>query len=754
MNVTTYAVVGKPVTREDGPDKVSGQTCYSGDLILPGMLWGKVLRSPFPHARIVHIDTSEALKLPGVHAVLTGRDLAGMLVGRTLRDTPLLAQEKVRFVGEKVAAVAADDVDTAEEALPLIDVAYEELPAVFDPVQAMQPEAPVVHDGSPIYEGPSGPVQPQGNISHHETWSGGDVEQGFGESDLIFEHTFTTPWVHQGYMEPYACMVDIDETGRIQVWANNKQPFRLRWQLASALGLPEDRIRVNPCAIGGDFGGKAGAMDVPLAYALAQRVGRPVKMIMNYVEELMAGNPRHPSVITIKSGVKQDGHLWARQTRVVYNGGAYGGFRGSLTLSGGRQAGGGPYRIPHFRIDNYMMYTNNIPCGSYRAPGEPQAVFAVESHTDMIAREMGIDPYEFRLKNVVQEGEVSGTGQFFRHVRGEETLRRAAETANWGAPKPSGFGRGIALGQRPQGRAISIARVAVDEHGRATLSSSVPDTGVGFYSVGRQVVAEDLGLPVEAVSMTRLDTDAVPFETGAGAGTSVGAAHAALGAAQDVRQQLTNLAAEFYIWPQERIVFRQGRVFVEGDPESGVSLQELAARAVATLGHPIVGEMTTTAEAPDVTAYCAQVAVVEVDPETGQVVVHRIVTAHDVGTIINPLDHQGQIDGAVMQGLGYALMEGLQSEDGHISTLSLGEAKIPTMQDIPDLVTVLVESPGGEGPYQGKAIGENPISPVAPAIANAVYDAVGVRIQDLPITAEKVLFTANPSCAKREKERP
>jgi len=371
-------------------------------------------------------------------------------------------------------------------------------------------------------------------------------------------------------------------------------------------------------------------------------------------------------------------------------------------------------------------------------------VFAVESHTDMIARAMGIEPYAFRLKNVVHEGEVSGTGQFFRHVRGEETLRRAAEAANWGAPLPPGFGRGIALGQRPQGRAISIARVAMDAHGRVTLSSSVPDTGVGFYSVGRQVVAEDLGLPVEAVSMTRLDTDAVPFETGAGAGTSVGAAHAALGAAQDVRQQLTDLAAECYVWPQERIVFRQGRVFVEDDPESGVSLPELAARAVATLGHPIVGEMTTTAEVPDVTAYCAQVVEVEVDPETGQIVVQRIVTAHDVGTIINPLDHQGQIDGAVIQGLGYARMEGLQSADGLISTLSWGEVKIPTMQDIPDLVTVLVESPGGEGPYQGKAIGENPISPVAPAIANAVYDAVGVRIQDLPITAEKVRFASHP----------
>ena len=266
--MTTYAVVGQPITREDGPEKASGKTCYAGDLRLPGMLWGKVLRSPFPHARIVRIETAGAWQLPGVRAVLTGHDVAGRLVGRTLRDVPLLAQEKVRFVGEKVAAVAADDVDTAEEALTRIEVEYAELPAVFDPVEAMQPGAPLVHDGAPAYEGPAGLVHPHGNISHQTTWAGGDVEQGFRESDLLFEHTFTTPWVHQGYMEPYACMVAIDEAGRVQVWANNKQPFRLRWQLASALGLPEDRIRVNPCAIGGDFGGKAGAMDVPLAYVV------------------------------------------------------------------------------------------------------------------------------------------------------------------------------------------------------------------------------------------------------------------------------------------------------------------------------------------------------------------------------------------------------------------------------------------------------------------------------------------------------
>lgn len=740
MKLTAYSVVGKPVTREDGPDKVSGKHVYSADVILPGMLFGKVLRSPYPHARILSIDTSRAKELPGVRAVITGDHVKDMRVGRYLLDVPPLADDKVRFVGEKVAAVAADDADTAEEALTLIDVEYEPLPTIFDPLEAMQPGAPIVHEGSPTYESSSGPVQPQGNLVYHNSWSGGDLEQGFRESDLIFENTFTTPWVHQGYMEPYACIVDVDDSGRAQVWANNKQPFRLRWQIANALGMPEDQITVNPCGIGGDFGGKAGAMNVPVAYKLSQLSGRPVQMVMTYIEELMAGNPRHPSVVTIKTGMKKDGRFWAQEARVVYNGGAYGGFRGSLNLSGSRQAGGGPYRIPNFQIDSYMVYTNNLPCGSYRAPGEPQAVFAIESQIDMIAAEISMDPYELRLRNVVQDGDTSGTGQRFRDLRGEETLRRAADSADWGAVKKTGhFGRGIALGQRPQGQAVFVGRVTIDESGRATVFSSVPDTGVGFYTVARQVVAEDLGIPVEDVGIMRIDTDQVPFEIGAGAGTSVGGAHAALGAAQEVRKKLTGLAAEFFGWPEERVVFKNGRVFVEGDPAQGTSIAELAARSVAALGTSISGEMTTDNREPEVTSFCAQVADVEVDPETGQIKVHRIVTAHDVGTIFNPLGHQGQIDGAVIQGLGFALMEELQSEDGRVSTLSLGDVKIPTVPDIPKLVTVLVEHPEGNGPYQGKAIGENPISPVAPAIANAVYDAVGIRIRDLPITAEKVL---------------
>jgi carbon-monoxide dehydrogenase large subunit len=664
----------------------------------------------------------------------------GMRVGRSVRDVPLLAEDMVRFVGEKVAAVAADDPDVADEALGLIDVEYEPLPAVFDPLEAMEPGAPLVHEGSPSFPSGSGFVQPEGNILNHAAWSHGDVEQGFQESDRIFEHTFTTTWVHQGYMEPYSCVVDIDDSGRIQVWANNKVPYTLRKQLADALSISEDRILVNPCGIGGDFGGKSPAMNVPLAYFLALRSGRPVKMIMNYIEELMAGNPRHPSVITIKTGVKNDGQFVARHSKVVYNGGAYSGFRGRPGLAGSRDAAGGQYHIPNFLIDSYMIYTNNVPCGSYRAPGQPQVAFAVESHTDMIASEMGIDPYELRLKNVVRDGEVCATGASYNYLRGEETLRAAAEAADWGSAKSGPYvGRGMSLGQRPQGQSVYSAKASIDADAKGSIYLLVPETGTGAHTVGRQMMAEDLGIPVEDVRAIQMDTDGGPTDAGSGSGSSVGMTHAALGAAQGVRQKLTFMAAEFYGWDEERIVFRQGRVFVEGDPDQGVPIQELASRAVAAAGAPITFEMTTPSKEPDITCFCAQVAEVEVDPETGEVKVLKFITAHDVGTIHNPITHQGQIDGAIVQGVGYALMEELLSEEGAISTLSMGEVKTPTTRDIPKLVTVLVESPGGNGPYGAKTIGEQPLPPVAPAIANAVYDAVGVRIQDLPITSEKVL---------------
>ena len=367
-----YQVIGKSVTRGEGPDKVSGKTVYAADVVLPGILWGKVLRSPYPSANILSIDTSRAKNLPGVHAIITGQDLPDRLVGRRLCDMPVLARERVRFVGEKVAAVAADDPEIAEEALLLIDVVYEETTPVFDPETAMEPSSPALHPNMAGYEGLPKPFDGINNVFAHDLWGKGDVEQGFSESDLIFEDSFDVPLAHQAYIEPHACVVMIDDADRVQIWVNNKDPYLLRAQCAAVWGMAQENIRLNPTSIGGDFGGKGSFMDVPLCYYLARESGRPVKMVMDYIQELMAGNPRHPATITIKTGLKSDGRIWARQARIVFNSGAYGAFKPAVTLRGADHAGG-VYRIPHVQIDSYLVYTNNVPGGHMRAPAKPSS---------------------------------------------------------------------------------------------------------------------------------------------------------------------------------------------------------------------------------------------------------------------------------------------------------------------------------------------------------------------------------------------
>ncbi len=738
---TTYSAICQPIVRGEGVEKVSGQAIYTADIALPGMLWGKILRSPFPHARIVRIDTSRAARLPGVHAVLTGPDLPDRRVGRLLRDCPVLARDKVLFVGEKVAAVAAEDPDVAEEALLLIDVEYAELPAVFDPVEAMSDDAPTLHENLASYPGLPRPVSPVNNVFAHNVWNKGEIERGFAESDLVFEHTFTTQLMHQAYLEPHACVVEIDDRGRVQVWANNKGPFMLREQLAAVWELPKEQIRINPCSIGGDFGGKGSFMDVPLCYYLARAAGRPVKMVMDYIQELQAGNPRHPGRITLKTGLKRDGRIWARQAETVFNSGAYGAFKPRVHLRGADHSGG-PYRIPHVHIDSYMVYTNNIPCGHMRAPAKPQVTFAVESHMDLIARELGLDPYEFRMLNVLREGDANPVGETWRNIRAGDALRQAAETAGWHTPKPGPYvGRGISISDQPPGSGQSSAEVTLDAGGQATLLMSLWDTGTGAHTVLRQIVAETLTIPVEDVGVVIQDTDAVDFESGPGGSrVTYTSGQSALGAAEDLREQLTVLAAEYLGAAADTVTLQTGQFQAgDGPGRRAMPLKDVAARAVAARGESLAGRQTYTAPPSEYTSYCAQVAEVEVDPETGEVTVHKLVTAHDVGTVLNPLTHQGQIEGGVIQGLGYALMEEMETEEGRISTLSLGDYKIPTIKDIPELVTVLLEPAGGPAPFESKGIGESSNTPVAGAIANAVYDAIGVPLTQLPITAERVL---------------
>lgn len=736
---TSFSAIGQPVTQDVGPDKVSGKALYAADVRLPGMLWGQVLRSPYPHANILNIDTARARQVPGVHAVLTGQDLSERRVGRLLRDIPVLARDRVLFIGEKVAAVAAETPEAAEEALNLIDVTYEVLSPVFDPLEAMQSTAPTLHPQMASYQGLPKPAATVNNVFAHNRWSKGNIDEGFRASEHIFEHTFKAQLMHQAYIEPHACVVQLDADGRAQVWANNKGPFMLREQLAAVWEVPQTQIRVNPTSIGGDFGGKGSFMDVPLCYYLALHARRPVKMVMDYVQELMAGNPRHPALITLKTGVSKDGRILARQARVVFNSGAYGAFKPRVYIRGADHCGG-PYLIPHVHIESYMVYTNNVPCGHMRSPGKPQVAFAVESHMDMMAQELGLDPYAFRLRNILKDGDANPVGEKLHDIRAEATLRRAAEAIGWGrTPKPPYVGRGLAISDQPQGTGQSTASVSIDASGQVDLCMSLWDTGTGAQTIMRQIVAETLTLPAEQVRLVRQDTDAIPYESGPG-GTRVTytAGQAAFGAAQDLRDKLLDVAAELLETPREQVQLAQGHFSLAGNPQRATSVAEVVAQAVSATDNPLRGTMSITSTPPEVTAFCAQAAEVAVDPDTGQITVQKIVTAHDVGTILNPLTHQGQIEGGMLQGVGYALMEELRSEDGRISTLSLGDYKIPTIKDIPELVTVLLEPGPGPAPYQSKGIGESSNTPVAAAIANAVFDAVGVRVTDLPLTAEKV----------------
>lgn len=739
--VAPYATIGQRVGRAEGPEKVTGTAMYPADINPPGTLVGKCLRSPYPHARIISIDTTEARQLPGVYAVLTGMDIPETLVGRFLRDIPVLARDVVRFTGQKVAAVAADDADIAEEALSLIEVEYEELPAVFDPIEAMQPDAPTLHPDFMTYEGRVDGPQEHPNVTAHAVWQNGDIEQGFAEADIVFEHTFCTQRQHQGYIEPHACVVQLDDDGRVQVWVNSKMPFQVRQQLADGIDQPEEQVRVNPAFIGGDFGGKGGFMDTHVAYWLARTTGRPIRMVMTYTEELMAGNPRHPGAMTFKTGVKRDGTITARHAYLVFDSGGYAAFKPARGVTYGPRCIG-PYKMNHARIDSLMVYTNQVPCGSMRSPGDPQSIFASEAQMDLIARELGIDPYAFRLQNLVQDGDTGALGQHWQNILATRTLEAAAREAGYHDAKPTldghkKVGRGIAIWERHIGAGTSVAKVVIDTDGSVTLYTTLRDTGSGFYTVLRQILGQELGVPYNAIDLKTWTTDDTDFDTGVGGSrvTNVGG-NAVYGAAEAVRDKLIATAAQLYGWPADAITLKEGHVTAPG--ESPVSLADLVRQS----GAAVEGEYTHTARSDgSLTVFCAQVAEVEVDEDTGEVVLKRFTTAHDVGAILNPIAHQGQIEGGVMQGIGQAMLEELQYDDGQVTNLSLGEYKLPTMRDIPELRTVHVQSEGGPTPYGGKAIGEQPISAVAPAIVNAVLDATGLSITNLPVTSEKVYNT-------------
>lgn len=730
-----YGVVGQSLPRSDALAKVTGEALYTGDIRLSGCLEAKVLRSPLPHARILHIDTSRAERLPGVATVITAKDLPPRRYGHGIADQPVLARDRVLFVGERVAAVAAADEATAEEAVELIRVEYEELPAVTDPLEAMGEGAPVLHPELASYRG--GPRAPEApNVVAHVTYGVGDVEAGFRQADIVYEDTFRTPVVHQGYLEPHACLVEIGTAGKVRIWTTTKSPFELRAHLAELLGLPMSSIEVHYSYLGGDFGGKGAIMDEPICYYLALKSGRPVRLTMTVAEELTAANPRHAAIITIKSGLKRDGELVARQVRVVFDAGAYAGANTHPVVAGARRALG-PYRIPHTRIDAYAVYTNSVPAGHCRAPGDPQVFFAVESHTDMLAARLGLDPVEFRRKNLLREGDLSPTGLAWEGICALEVMEKALSLSDWGKPKPSPYvGRGLAVTERTVGAGASTAVVKLHPDGGATVVTGATDPGTGSHTALRQVAAEELGLPVERVALAWGSTGLAPYDQGSGSSRVTHVAGQAVRlAVQDALAQLKQALGARLGVTAEAITFQDGAFSLPHGQR--LSLSE----ALALLGRArnvIIGRGSYVAEEIRHTCFSCQVAEVAVDPETGYVEVRKVVAVNDIGRAINPAAARGQVEGAVVQGIGFALTEELPHPDGIPRVTALADYKMLTTLDAPAVESHLLEGALGPGPFGAKSIGEQPIAAAAPAVANAIYDAVRVRLTELPITPEKL----------------
>lgn len=738
-----------PEYRVEGRLKVTGGARYSADVHVPGTLWAKFLVSPLPHARIVSVDTTAAQAVPGVRAVLTGKDVKGAYLGRRLLDWPVLAWERVRFIGDRVAAVAADTRAAAEEAIQRIRVEYEELPAVFDPPTALAAGAPILHDPveaeSYPFVGGKRPARPHPNLQGflHARKGNVDLEAEFARSARIFQHTFKTPRHHHGYIEPHATVVWIESDGRVRVQSTNKSPFNLRQQLALCSGRrPEDFI-ITSRFIGGDFGGKGLSLDEFACYFLARATGRPVRAVMTYVDELQAANPRHAATIELRTGVDAEGRFIAHHTRILFNGGAYGvGKPGAELTPTGGFATMAAYDVPNTFFELDTVYTNTVPCGNMRAPGEVQALFAGESHVDIIARELGKDPFELRLLNAVRPGGTGPANERFREPRAVEVLERLREEMPPERPGPN-RGWGIAVGVRHIGGGKTSVRYSLLPDGRIEVLTGVPDQGAGAYTLIRRVAAAVLSIDPERITVTHGDTATAPLDPGAGAsrGTHVVGQAARLGATA-LKDKLLDLAAEVMGWPLGEVRLEDDRFLMAHDGlQEEASFVEVAGRIArgATLEvDGVYDEVPHGHDDPGDFNFFAYGAEVEVDRETGAVMVRNVTLVADVGTVINPVAHQGQIDGGFVYGLGGALMEDLEVQDGKVTTLSLGEYKLPTQKDTPPFRSVLLSTDVGPGPFGAKMAGEVSNTGVAPALANAVADAVGARITDLPLTAERI----------------
>jgi CO/xanthine dehydrogenase Mo-binding subunit len=748
--------IGQSIPKPDAWLKATGTATYAGDVRLPGMLEAKVLRSPYPHARIVSIDTSAAEALPGVFAVVDGRDVAPERIGNHVRDRYALVRDKATYVGEPVAAVAAVDEETALRALELIKVDYEVLPAVVDAEEALRPDAPVIHPDIAHYDGLHG-ADVEGNRRNRMVHEVGDVDAAFAEAGLIVhEANYDTPRQSPGYTEPHTVLAQVDGAGKFTIWASIKSPFRARMSTAWTLGVKLAQVRYICPMIGGDFGAKGGAFLEPIAALLARKAKRPVRISLSRAEEITAMLCRPGCRMHVKMGVRPDGTLVALESTQIYDIGAADDF-GPEGI-GRVVAMQGAYRIPNLRLTMLAAYTNTMPAGHVRAPSAPHSHFAIESHVDVLAHRLGMDPLEFRLKNVLRDGDTVPTGQAILRNSGlDECIRRAqAWIKSELGPKQPNQGIGVAIGAwslGPKSPTLdTAATLKIDDDGNVVVLTGIPDQGGGQWSMVAQVTSEVLGVAMDQVSVIAADTEATPHETGiGGSNATYRVGNSVRQAAEDARARLFRLAGPHLSADEEELACGDGDVYKPSDPAQRISIARLARQAINTPEGSIIGttapvraeefrqhgkEQLETADAP---CFACHVAQVRVDPESGKIDVERYFAAHDVGHALNPMACQGQIEGGVAFGLGYALTEEILHDQGTPTNANLWEYLLPNAPFMPQLDVAMVEIPSTYGPWGAKGIGEAPCVPTAAVIANAVADAIGARVTVAPLTPERVL---------------
>jgi CO/xanthine dehydrogenase Mo-binding subunit len=744
------SLIGRSLERQDARDKVTGRARYTVDLRIPGMVEGKVLRSPYPHARILGIDTRQAERLPGVIAVITGADLTDIdpYFGQAVRDQPLLAIERVRFAGEPVAAVAAVDALTAEEAARRIVVDYEPLPVVRNVAEALAPGAPQLHVDRPrstLFPDVQD-IKPDvtRNICHHFNYRRGDPDDAFRQADFVFDDTFTLPSVHHFPLEPLGAIAH-HQGSDLTVWTGTQYPFAMRQSLAEMFGLPQSRVRIIVPYVGGAFGSRELIPAAPIAAALSRKAGGPVRVVFSS-EDTARTVVRNGGRVRIQTAVGKDGTIVGRRAEIHLDTGAYTDQGSRVSKKAGYRIIG-PYRIPHVEVNSYAVFTNTVSAGSYRGFGTPEVCWAYESQMDIIAAKVGMDPFALRMKNLLKRDEEYAPGDRPIDSDMDQALDFLAKEVGWREARAPGEGVGLACAIKDGGgtRTSSTAIVRLHQDGSATVLASSAEIGQGVLSVLGQIADAELGIDPSRVIVTAPDTGVTPFDqrTNASRATSL-LGHAVQEAAQRVADQVRAIASEALDVSPAQCRLESGGVSAGG---RRLGFGEVIQRFFRDAGGELIGHgyqrPATGLSALGATASFWEIGLgaarVSVDRETGAIAVHRYVSLSDPGRAINPAGVEGQDLGGAMQGLGPALFEGLVYDDGQLVNGNMIDYRLPLFSDLPESFdAVIVEGGGGPGPHGAKGVAEGSIIPVAPAIANALFAATGARVKDLPLTPERV----------------